>query len=189
MWQIRVFGIENIPPKGGVLLASNHQSYLDPPLIAGVARRDVHIMARASLFKIPGLRALIVSYKAFPIERGRVDVTAVKTAIDRLKKGYAVLVFPEGTRTRDGKVATMKPGFRLLSDRADAPIVPVLLEGVYDIWPPHQALPGGGLINVNFGPPFRLRKEDDAGVVLRERVMALTKVPRRLVKRETMNGQ
>ena len=86
-WDLRVSGLENIPREGGCLLAANHQSYLDPPFVASVLPREMHFMARRSLFRNPVFRALIVRYNAFAIERDRADVKGVKSAIERLEAG------------------------------------------------------------------------------------------------------
>jgi 1-acyl-sn-glycerol-3-phosphate acyltransferase len=133
--KLRVFGLENLPKSGGVLLASNHQSVLDPVLVAMVLPREMHFMARRSLFRNPIFRAIIVSYNAFAIERDTADVKGVKEAIARLEAGSILLVFPEGTRTGDGSIGRMKPGIGMLAERAAVPIVPVLIDGAYEMLP------------------------------------------------------
>src|SRR5436190_4751423 len=96
-WKFRVFGLENLPRTGGILLASNHQSFLDPVLVASVLPREMHFMARRTLFLNPVLRVIIVGYNAFAIDRDSADVKGVKSAIARLEAGNILLVFPEGT--------------------------------------------------------------------------------------------
>ena len=155
VWQLRAFGVENIPRDGGALLAANHQSYLDPPLVAACLPREMHFMARRSLFRNPLFRALIVRCNAFPIERDTADVKGVKEAIARLEAGHLLLVFPEGTRTRDGSIGRMKPGVGILAERAAVPIVPVLIDGAHEAWPKGRLLPHPGRIRVVFGRPFR----------------------------------
>ena len=181
--QIRCYGVENVPPTGGVVLASNHQSYWDPVLVAVALRREVHHMARTSLFRNPAFRALIVAFNAFPIERDSGDVKGVKEALVRLKAGHALLVFPEGTRTWDGLVAPMKPGIRLLAERAAVPIVPVLIEGAFEVWPRRRKLPGLGRVNVVFGRVVETRPHDDFAVRLREAVRGLHGMGHRKVQR------
>lgn len=181
--QLRWYGKENVPP-GGAILVVNHQSYLDPALVGGcLMPRPIHFMARASLFTIPAFRALIVACNAFPIERDSGDVKGVKEALRRLKAGGALVVFPEGTRTRDGLVAPMKPGFRLLAERAAVPIVPVLVEGAYGVWPRTRPLPGIGPVNVIFGRPLEVREGEDFAERLREAVRELHDVRHRKVQR------
>ena len=152
--KFRVFGLENLPKSGGVLLAANHQSVLDPVLVAMVLPREMHFMARRSLFRNPIFRAIIVSYNAFAIERDTADVKGVKEAIARLEAGALLLVFPEGTRTGDGSIGRMKPGIGMLAERAAVPIVPVLIDGAYEILPKGARIPRLGRISIVFGKPL-----------------------------------
>ena len=170
-WKFRVFGLENIPRTGGVLLAANHQSYLDPVLVAMVLPREMHFMARRTLFRNPAFRAIIVSYNAFAIERDSADVKGVNSAIARLEAGNILLVFPEGTRTGDGSIGRMKPGIGMLAERAAVPIVPVLIEGAYEVWPKGRLAPGPGRISMIFGKP--LDPKNIAGDAIRDAVVGL----------------
>ena len=153
-WKFRVFGLENLPREGGVLLASNHQSVLDPVLVAMVLPREMHFMARRTLFRNPVFRAIIVSYNAFAIERDTADVKGVKTAIARLEAGNILLVFPEGTRTENGEIGRMKPGIGMLAERAAVPIVPVLIQGAYEALGKGRLFPRLGRISLVFGKPL-----------------------------------
>jgi 1-acyl-sn-glycerol-3-phosphate acyltransferase len=169
LWQFRAFGVRNIPREGGVLLACNHQSYLDPALVGSCLLREMHFMARSSLFRNPVFGAMITALNAFPVERDSADVRAVKGAIDRLKAGCVVLVFPEGTRTRTGAVGRMKSGAALLAERAGVPIIPVLIEGAFQVWPKgERRWPGLGRVRVVFGKP--MPPAGDPGVDPGERV-------------------
>ena len=152
--KFRVIGLENVPRTGGVLLAANHQSFMDPVLVAMVLPREMHFMARRSLFRNPVFRAIIVSYNAFAIERDTADVKGVKEAIARLEAGNILLVFPEGTRTENGKIGRMKPGIGMLAERAAVPIVPVLIDGAYEVWPKGALIPRPGRIRLVFGKPL-----------------------------------
>jgi len=163
--KFRVFGLENLPESGGVLLAANHQSVLDPVLVAMVLPREMHFMARRSLFRNPIFRAIIVSYNAFAIERDTADVKGVKEAIARLEAGSILLVFPEGTRTGDGSIGRMKPGIGMLAERAAVPIVPVLIDGAYEMLPKGARFPRPGRISIVFGKP--LPPSDDKTAVNR----------------------
>ncbi len=179
VWRVRSHGTENVPKSGGVILAANHQSLLDPPFVGGCLPRETTFMARRSLFEIPLLGRLIVALNAFPIERNSGDVKGVRSAIVRLKRGEALLVFPEGTRTRDGEIGPMKAGLRLIAERADVPIVPVLIRGAYEVWPRKRLLPRPwGRVDVYFGKPVRLSGDDaEFGATLRDAVRGLE--PRR----------
>ena len=170
-WKFRVFGLENIPRKGGVLLASNHQSFLDPVLVAMVLSREMHFMARRTLFRNPVLRVIIVGYNAFAIDRDSADVKGVKEAIARLEAGNILLVFPEGTRTGDGSIGRMKPGIGMLAERAAVPIVPVLIEGAHEVWPRSRLIPRLGRITMIFGKP--LDPKEIAGDAIRDAVVGL----------------
>jgi len=164
-WKFRVFGLENLPREGGVLLASNHQSVLDPVLVAMVLPREMHFMARRTLFRNPVFRAIIVSYNAFAIDRDSADVKGVKTAIARLEAGNILLVFPEGTRTENGEIGRMKPGIGMLAERAAVPIVPVLIQGAYEALGKGRVIPRLGRITMIFGKP--LPPSDDKTAVNR----------------------
>jgi len=153
-FRYRVWGREHVPRRGGALLVSNHQSFLDPVLVAVGLPRQVHYMARRSLFRVPGFRGLIRSLNAFPVRRGGVDVSAVREAVSRLEAGELVLVFPEGTRTPDGRIQPLRRGVELLARRARVPIVPVVIDGAYEVWPRHRRWPRPGTIRVEFGPPL-----------------------------------
>ena len=127
----RVEGVENIPQTGGVLLVANHASYLDPPLLGSAASRPVHFMAKAELFKFPVLSWALPRVKAFPVRRGAADRTAIRTAIELLRQGEVVGIFPEGTRTPTGELLPPQRGAGLIALRAGVPVVPVALVGTF----------------------------------------------------------
>ena len=169
-WKFRAFGLENIPRKGGVLLAANHQSYLDPVLVAMVLPREMHFMARRTLFRNPAFRAIIAGYNAFAIERDSADVKGVNSAIARLEAGNILLVFPEGTRTGNGSIGPMK-SVGVIAERAAVPIVPVLIQGAYEVWPKGRLMPHLGTISLVFGKP--LSPENTSGDAIRDAVVGL----------------
>lgn len=175
LWRLRVYGAENIPREGGVLLASNHQSVLDPSLVASCLPREMHFMARRSLFRNPVFGAIIARCNAFAIERDTADVKGVKEAIARLQAGNILLVFPEGTRTRNGSIGPMKAGVGTLAERAAVPIVPVLIEGAYEVWPKGALLPWFGRIRVVVGKPLPsgLGLGTNAGERIRDAIVGL----------------
>ena len=151
---VRYRGRENIPKTGPVLVVSNHQSHFDPPLIGAGCLRRMNYLARETLFGVKLLGWLIRTVDAIPIDRDGLGLNGIKESLRRLKRGEMVLIFPEGTRTRDGEVAPFRPGFTVLAARSKAWILPVAIEGAFDAWPRSQKLPGLGTIHVSYGRPI-----------------------------------
>jgi len=167
-FRIRYSGRENIPPSGGVLVISNHQSQFDPPLVGAGSPRRMNYLARETLFRFAPFRWLIRSLDAIPIDREGLGLSGIKESLRRLKRGEMVLLFPEGTRTRDGKVAAFRPGFVALAVRSRSAILPVAIEGAFQAWPRWQPLPSPGDIRVHYGPPIlpeQLVGMDETGLV------------------------
>ena len=189
LFGLRVFGREHLPRRGGVLVVSNHQSYLDPILAAVGMRRPFHPMARASLFRAGPFGWLIRSLHAFPVRRGSADVSAVREALRRLKGGAVVLVFPEGTRTRDRSIGPLRAGPVLLARRAGVPILPIVIDGAFEAWPRTRRLPRPHRVRVACGRPMSAEAaagRDPAEVVdtLRGEMLALQRRLRSMARRE-----
>ena len=117
-------GKDSLPESGGYIVACNHISVADPVFLRFANKRQIHYMAKAELFKNPFTRWLCRSYGAFPVERGSADSTALDTAIEILDGGKVLGIFPEGTRSKDGKIGRGKSGTIFLAYRADKPIYP-----------------------------------------------------------------
>lgn len=149
-FQGRVFGLSNVPAHGGVLLASSHQSYLDPVAIALPLYREANFMARDTLFRQPTFKRLIESLNAFPVKRGAADVGAVKEMLRRLKDGKVVIVFPEATRTRDGSLGEINANSLLIAKKAGVTIVPTVVDGAFAAWPRGQILPAPSRIYISY---------------------------------------
>ena len=142
MYRLRYDGQANIPREGPVIYASNHQSNLDPPSIGCLVwDRPFIALARVGLFKFKPFAWMIRLPGAIPLRRGRGDAQAIRAAIDQLNAGGCVLMFPEGTRSPDGTVQPFKAGILILVKRTKAPVVPLAVEGAYDIWPIGQRFP------------------------------------------------
>ncbi len=152
--RMRVRGQENEPRHGGALVLSNHQSHLDPMLIGISFRRRMNYLARKTLFDFAPLRWLIRSLDAIPIDREGVGLSGLKETLQRLKRGEMVLLFPEGTRTHDGEVAPLKPGFVALARRGKVPLLPVAVDGAFDAWPRTKLFPRPATINIQIGQPI-----------------------------------
>jgi 1-acyl-sn-glycerol-3-phosphate acyltransferase len=154
VYHVRRTGVENIPATGGVLLVSNHQSHFDPPLVGTCCPRRTSCIARETLFKFTPFAWFIRSLGAFPIDREGSGLAGIKETLRLLKRGEVVLIFPEGTRTPNGEIRPFQQGFTTLAVRSGAAIVPVAVEGAFDVWPRWRRLPGRGTIHVHFGPPL-----------------------------------
>ena len=142
MYRLRYTGQTNIPSQGPVIYAANHQSNLDPPAIGCLVwDRPFIALARVGLFKFKPFAWMIRLPGAIPLRRGRGDAQAIRAAIDQLNAGGCVLMFPEGTRSPDGTVQPFKAGILVLVKRTKAPVVPLAVEGAYDIWPIGQRFP------------------------------------------------
>jgi len=160
--RLEVKGRENIPEKGPILLMANHRSYLDPPLVAyAVYKRPVFFMAKAELFTTPILGSLIKHWgNAFPVKRGKADLTALKTALEILNRGELVCIFPEGQRAPAGKFVRPKWGAGMVALKSKAPIVPCLIEGSEALIGKEGLINGAPKVRIAFGKPFRLDLED-----------------------------
>jgi 1-acyl-sn-glycerol-3-phosphate acyltransferase len=153
-FRLRVVGREHWPAEGGGLVCSNHQSYFDPPLVGLTCDRRMNYLARDSLLRIPGLKQLILFLDAIPIDREGGGLAGLKETLKRLKAGELVLIFPEGTRTHDGEVAPLKPGFIAVARRSRVPLVPVALDGAFQSWPRTSRFPRLTRLAVAIGQPI-----------------------------------
>jgi 1-acyl-sn-glycerol-3-phosphate acyltransferase len=140
-FSLRTEGSARVPTKGPALLIANHQSYLDPVVMGLASRRPLCYLARKTLFKNPIFAWLIRSLNAVPIDQEGVGKEGIKAVLELLRAGRAVVVFPEGNRTEDGKMRALKPGIQLLLKRTEAPVLPVGIAGAYDAWPRQQKWP------------------------------------------------
>src|SRR5665213_3949358 len=130
----RVFGVENVPQTGGVILASNHASFLDPPLVGSGLPRDINYLARESLFRFPGIGALLRSWNSVPVDRDGGGAKGLKVILDRLLAGGGIILFPEGTRTKDGKLQRARSGIGLTVIKSDAVVIPVRTFGTFECY-------------------------------------------------------
>ena len=154
VFRARRGGIDLIPATGAALFCSNHQSFLDPMLIGAASPRRLNYLARDTLFKSRFFGWLIRWYDSIPIDRTGMGISGIKETLRRLKREQAVVVFPEGTRTRDGEIASLKPGFCAIARRGKATLVPIGIEGAFDAWPRGQKWPKTKPIRIEFGEPI-----------------------------------
>jgi len=132
--RVELRGLENIPLQGPVIVAISHSSFLDPLIAGAYSPRDVVPMAKAEAFNLPVIGWIIRAYGAFPVRRGEVDMTAVKTALRVLQSGYALIIAPEGHRSESGMLQQGREGAIILSLRSSAPILPVAVWGGKSFW-------------------------------------------------------
>jgi len=160
---LRVRGAEHIPSSGPALIVSNHQSILDPPVIGGAARRQIYFLAKAELFRIPLVGWLFRALHARPVRREGSDPRALRTAALLLEEGKALLVFPEGTRSLDGRLGKGKPGVGMLAVTSGAPVVPAYVSGTLEALPKGAAWPRRSQVSVSFGPALHFKAPISVG--------------------------
>lgn len=153
-FRVRVHGRDHVPQTGGVLVCANHQSYFDPVLVGLSVDRRLNYLARDTLFRNRWFAWLIRYYDAIPIDREGSGLSGLKETMRRLKRGEMVLIFPEGTRTTDGEVSPLKPGFCSVARRANVPLCPVGFDGPFQAWPKGAIVPRLNPISVFIGQPI-----------------------------------
>jgi 1-acyl-sn-glycerol-3-phosphate acyltransferase len=164
LWfRVTAQGLENVPREGPVLLASNHLSVLDPPLVGSIVPRTVDFMAKAELFRIPGFGALIRRLYAHPVERSGSDAAALRLALRLLEEGRVLLVFPEGTRGVEGRLGGARAGAGMLAAMSGAPVVPVYVQGTGRALPRGARFPRRVPISVRFGAPLQFSRGSGKG--------------------------
>lgn len=150
----RVIGYENLPSEGGVIVACNHVSYLDPPLVGSTIRRECAFMARHDLWNCKPLGWLITRLNAFPVHRDTPDISALRRAADEVKSGKVLVLFPEGTRSPDARLQKAHPGLALIVRQARAPVMPCAVVGPEVMWPPGARFLRPAQLTVVFGSPI-----------------------------------
>ncbi len=159
LFGMQIIGRDNLVTEGPVLVASNHQSFLDPPLVGNLYKTEMIFLARKTLFR-GYFKWLYPRLNAIPVDQDRPDMTSLKTIIRKLREGHRVLVFPEGARTLDGEIGEAAPGIGLIAVKSGAVIQPIRISGARD------ALPRGSgrirlcRITVSVGPAIRLTPDE-----------------------------
>lgn len=160
LFGLKVKGRENLVREGAVLIASNHESYLDPPLIGTLYHDEMFYLARKTLMKGELLKWIYLAWNSIPVDQERPDMTSLKAIIKLLASGKRVLVFPEGERSLDGQIGVAQPGVGLIAVKSNAVIQPIRIEGA------RAALPRGSgrirfeQITLHIGKPIRLTEEE-----------------------------
>jgi len=150
----RSYNPERVPLTGPVILASNHASFVDPPLVGIPLKRPLNFLARSTLFRFPGVGATLRSWQAVPVDRAGGGGAGLKAILDRLLEGGAILLFPEGTRTKDGNFQPGRSGIGLAVIKSSAPVVPVRVFGTFQAFGRHMRFPRRHRIAVKYGRPL-----------------------------------
>jgi len=155
LWRCRVRFAGEIPA-GACLFASNHRSFLDPPFVGMWLDRPMSYFARANLWKIPIVRQFLDIFGGLPIDRSMPQMAVMRRTVEWLQSGRRILVFPEGTRTRSGRMGRMREGAAMFARRAGVPIVPVYVHNTDRVWPRGWPLPtpGEGRTEIRYGRPI-----------------------------------
>lgn len=158
--RLRIEGREHLPRAGGVLIVSNHQSFLDIPLVAVAAPRHVAYVARSTLASSRLVAFLMRESGSVFVRQNTADRAALEDMIAHLCEGDCVAVFPEGTRTHDGRLGAFRPGAAVAARRAGVPVVPLAITGAFRALPRGRLFPRPLRLEVRFGPPLDGRSED-----------------------------
>jgi len=155
----RVIGAENMIEEGPCIIAANHCSYLDPPLVGVACKRAIHYLARKSLLDVPILGPILPDLNVIPVDQKNADRSALMGAIRVVKNGGAVLIFPEGTRSPDGELQPAQPGIGMIAAKTGAPVVPVKISGSFKAFPRGALWPRLTSVTISVGPAIRF--DDD----------------------------
>jgi 1-acyl-sn-glycerol-3-phosphate acyltransferase len=175
-FRAKIYGAENVPQAGSLLVVPNHASDFDPPIVSNCVRRPVAFMAKEELFRVPILKQAIELYGAYPVKRGAADRNAIREALKSLELGWAVGLFVGGTRTPDGRIQEPKLGAAMIASKAQVPLLPVSLWGTEKIVSKGSIFPKAVPITVRIGhiiPPPTSGKREELERVTQECVMAI----------------
>lgn len=149
-----VIGCQNLP-QGGAIIASNHASYWDPPLVGISCPEEIHYLARHSLFQNSFFSWALPLLNAIAVKREAGESHVLRQACGLLKKTHKIVIFPEGTRTPNGSIQPLKKGVALIAFRTECPIIPTYIHGTFEIWPKNHRWPKlRGRTSCTFGSPI-----------------------------------
>lgn len=152
--RFQVFNPERVPLAGPVVLACNHASYIDPPLVGSGVERQINFLARDNIFHVPILAAILRSWEVVPVDRDGGSGRGLKAILDRLSQDRAIILFPEGTRSRHGELNPARSGIGLVVIKSKAPVVPARVFGTYKAFDPHMIIPRPRKLMVKYGRPM-----------------------------------
>jgi len=159
-FRLRIEGREHEPAQGPFIVAANHVSALDPPLVGTSLHHRGSYMGKQELFTVPILGPLLRSIGVFPVRRGEADHRAIRTALEVLASGGVLVMFPEGTRSADGRLQKPEPGAALIALRTGVTVLPVAVVGSYRILPRGTRWPRFQQITIRMGPPLTVPRSD-----------------------------
>ncbi|MFH1045807.1 MAG: lysophospholipid acyltransferase family protein [Candidatus Omnitrophota bacterium] len=181
LFRLEAYGRENIPRQGGFILASNHASHIDPPLLAAASPRKVAFIAKEELFDHPFAAWFLRGLNAFPVKLKAADIKSMRESIRRLKIGEALAIFPEGRRSENGELDKPLGGIGLIAARSGVPIVPAYIEGSIKALPRGTACVRPIKIRVYFGKPFRIDELKSTAERRREHYYAIAALTMRKI--------
>jgi len=160
LFGLKVIGREHLITEGAVLIAANHESFLDPPLIGTLYHDEMFYLARKSLMTSALLKWIYLAWNSIPVDQDRPDMTSLKTIVKLLSNGKRVLVFPEGERSLDGNFGPAQPGVGLIAVKSNAVIQPIRIRGAREALPRGSGRIRFSQISLHIGPPIRLTEEE-----------------------------
>ncbi|PIU83663.1 MAG: 1-acyl-sn-glycerol-3-phosphate acyltransferase [Elusimicrobia bacterium CG06_land_8_20_14_3_00_38_11] len=169
IYRREITGLENLPKNSSYILAANHQSYADPPLVGSCIKKKIYYIAKKELFRIPVFGWLIKKANAFPVDREVADAGALKNALKILQSGNILLIFPEGTRYKPGKVRKLKNGAAMLSAATNSPVVPVAIIN-------SDKLSSFKKLKIKFGVPMRFETTENYGSITKKIMSEIEKL-------------
>ncbi|HKP86812.1 MAG TPA: lysophospholipid acyltransferase family protein [Blastocatellia bacterium] len=177
LFRIKFRGVENVPLNGACILTPNHVTFADPIWITIPIKRRVNYMAWDKMFAIPVLGFLMRAFGAFPVNPDAADASAQREALNRLKGEFALVIFPEGGRSKTGRIEPFKMGAFRLALAHGIPIIPVTIEGGYDIWPVGRWFPRPGRLTITYHPVVEVErmKEGTSRLELKEQARGLAR--------------
>lgn len=159
--RLTVVGIENVPRQGRLIVIMNHLSFLDPILVSALMPRDIAIMSKIENFQIPVLGKVVEWYGSFPVRRGELDMAAIRTSVQVLEGELALLLAPEGTRSKTGGLQTAFDGMAMIATRAHTPVLPVAMTG-NESFPSQLKRLRRTQVTVRIGEPFVFQSQGTA---------------------------
>ncbi len=175
--RLKVVGKKNFPKSGGLIVASNHVSYLDPVLVGVSASREINYMAKKELFENPIMSKLLWSWHVFPVKRDSADLFAIKEAMRRVKKGEGLMIFPEGTRQSGKEFGKPEEGVGFLVSKLNVPVIPVYVSGTDQALPKDAKFIKPKKVTVHFGQPISFERRtsyQDIAVKIMEEIKKLS---------------